>query len=160
MKERERAYHETGYKCARCGQHNRKALNIDHINGDREDSRYENLIALCYSCHQQKTNEEGVDIEEVRELKAQLIYQTLTPYGVNMLKVAYRNELGAVVGVPSLVNHLVEIGLFQEAERPMEWNLDYTTDEGQNIKAKIPAQVIYTMTPRGLEFYETWKKWL
>ena len=48
-------------RCAYCGlffQHDDR-LEMDHINGDRRDSRYDNLQALHGHCHDAKTREHG-----------------------------------------------------------------------------------------------------
>jgi hypothetical protein len=46
-----------GNKCEVCGitQHNGKPITfqIDHINGDRNDNRFENLKIICPNCHSQ-----------------------------------------------------------------------------------------------------------
>lgn len=46
-----------GNRCEVCGitEHNGKPLTfqIDHINGDRMDNRYENLQVICPNCHTQ-----------------------------------------------------------------------------------------------------------
>lgn len=45
------------YKCERCGfntphpDDGKSILEIDHINGDGEDHRPENLVVLCPNCH-------------------------------------------------------------------------------------------------------------
>ena len=46
-----------GNKCEVCGitEHNGKPITfqIDHINGDRTDNRYDNLKVICPNCHSQ-----------------------------------------------------------------------------------------------------------
>ena len=46
-----------GNKCEVCGitEHNGKPIvfQIDHMNGNREDNRYENLQIICPNCHTQ-----------------------------------------------------------------------------------------------------------
>lgn len=45
------------YQCERCGKdcsHNHKLLHVHHINGNKQDLRQTNLIALCRECHIQE----------------------------------------------------------------------------------------------------------
>jgi hypothetical protein len=42
------------YRCERCGKncsHDHKLLHVHHINGNKQDIRQSNLIALCLECH-------------------------------------------------------------------------------------------------------------
>ena len=42
------------YQCERCGKdcsHDHKLLHVHHINGNKQDIRQSNLIALCLECH-------------------------------------------------------------------------------------------------------------
>ena len=45
------------YQCERCGKdcsHDHKLLHVHHINGNKQDLRQTNLIALCHECHIQE----------------------------------------------------------------------------------------------------------
>jgi 5-methylcytosine-specific restriction endonuclease McrA len=45
------------YRCERCGKdcsHDHKLLHVHHINGNKQDLRQTNLIALCRECHTQE----------------------------------------------------------------------------------------------------------
>lgn len=45
------------YRCERCGKdcsHDHKLLHVHHINGNKQDLRQTNLIALCRECHMQE----------------------------------------------------------------------------------------------------------
>ena len=45
------------YQCERCGKdcsHDHKLLHVHHINGNKQDLRQTNLIALCRECHIQE----------------------------------------------------------------------------------------------------------
>jgi RNA-directed DNA polymerase len=60
-----------GGRCAYCGLFFQHAdqLEIDHISGDRRDSRYANLQALHGHCHDAKTREQGADLPDGRHDK-------------------------------------------------------------------------------------------
>ena len=56
------------YKCALCGNHGewngqKLVLQIDHINGDHDDNRLENLRFLCPNCHSQTETFAGKNVE-------------------------------------------------------------------------------------------------
>ena len=43
-----------GRKCEHCGQPNvypSYVLTVHHLNGDKADCRFENIVALCQACH-------------------------------------------------------------------------------------------------------------
>ena len=53
-------------------------------------------------------------IQNLRDIKKRLIYETLTQYVINALKEAYRK--GFVVAYPFLVNHLIEMGCLRYSD--------------------------------------------
>jgi len=48
-------------KCVRCGYNEHKfLLDVDHINGDRDNNMIENLQILCVTCHAIKTRKPNI----------------------------------------------------------------------------------------------------
>jgi len=60
-------------RCRDCGLffHHDDRIEVDHINGDRRDSRYRNLPALHGHCHDANTREHGDDLPPGRRDKQQ-----------------------------------------------------------------------------------------
>jgi hypothetical protein len=56
----------------------------------------------------------------VKDRKRRLIVRTLTPYGLNALKIAARNQSG-MVGMPFMINHLVDLGYMEKHETQMTY---------------------------------------
>jgi hypothetical protein len=53
----QRVKEEAGWKCLRCGHphdpENGYTLTVHHLNGDKSNCRWWNLVALCQRCHLQ-----------------------------------------------------------------------------------------------------------
>jgi len=99
-------YLETDYSCAWCGNCLKENLTIHHIDGDRENNRYDNKIIMCHNCHNRFHNSKGISIEDIKERKKILIVKILTQYGTSALKISCRNKFG-VCAIPFLLYHLV-----------------------------------------------------
>lgn len=61
-------YNLIPYKCALCGNvgewlHKPLRLQVDHINGDHNDNRLENLRFLCPNCHSQTETFAGKNVK-------------------------------------------------------------------------------------------------
>ncbi len=46
---------DSNYSCEICGENDVRCLEIDHKDGDRKNTSYDNLQCLCGSCHNKKT---------------------------------------------------------------------------------------------------------
>jgi hypothetical protein len=112
----DRLFQETENGCGVCGFKDARALTIHHIEHelDEIDNSYDNLIVLCHNCHHMYHEGKGATKAELVQLKRRLILKTLTPFGTNAMKIAYRK--GIVVGMPFTLLHLVELGLLEEGE--------------------------------------------
>ena len=139
MKMKDRLLFETDDSCALCGTRGPKRLTLHHIDGDDSNNAYDNQIVLCHNCHHQYHSEKGVTKDEILDRKRRLIVKTLTPYGLNALKIAKRNDFG-VVAMPFLLFHLVDLGYMTQEETQMGYGdqkdatarFDITT-EGQAL---------------------------
>jgi hypothetical protein len=51
----------TGWRCADCGRAYRQSsyLTVHHLNERKDDCRWENLLPLCWVCHQQDHSHRG-----------------------------------------------------------------------------------------------------
>lgn len=115
-----------------------------HIDGDRANSKYDNLIVLCHNCHHIYTNGKGISREQIEERKRHLIQKMITIYGLNAMKIAERNNFG-VIALPFLLYHLVNMGYMTKEENQMGY--------GSQIK-DATARFAITDSGRGLL-----KKW-
>lgn len=151
MTNEERAYIETDYSCAYCGIKGFENLSIDHIDGRQgpDWKKYDNLIVLCHNCHHRKTNAKGITLDEIKKLKKNLLIKTLTQYGVNAMKVSYRNDFG-VASNPFFISHLLELGLFEQKGDEM-WSY---SEEGKTVI----TEALYTITDEGKRIYDKWLK--
>jgi 5-methylcytosine-specific restriction endonuclease McrA len=48
---REKAFRELEHKCAECGYTNVDALEVHHIDKNRDNNDISNLVILCANCH-------------------------------------------------------------------------------------------------------------
>lgn len=118
MKLDDRLYGETDDSCALCGHRDPNALTIHHIDDDRTNNVYENLIVLCHNCHRRHHEGKGIRRRDIERRKRLLIQKTVTTYGINAMTIAARNNFG-VVALPFLLYHLVGLGYMKEEESQM-----------------------------------------
>jgi hypothetical protein len=111
-------YFETDDSCAICGTKGIDVLTEHHIDGNRSNNEYDNLIILCHNCHHKITNNKGLAKDKIVERKRHLIHKTITTYGLNALKIAERNNFG-VIAMPFLLYHLVDLGYMKKEEEQM-----------------------------------------
>jgi len=145
----DRLYLEAENGCAICGSKDSRSLTIHHIGHDLEepDDSYDNLIVMCYNCHTPYHEGKGVSKDHILEIKRRLIIKTLTPFGLNALKVAYRH--GFVVGTPFTVLHLVELGLLEK----VGVITSYSNDDG----SEVDIEAEYQITEKGRTLFEKWR---
>ena len=142
MKTKDLLFIETDDTCALCGEKERRALTIHHIDGDSSNNVYDNQIVLCYNCHKRHHDKKGVPTNAIVDRKRHLIARTVTQYGINALKIAARNNFG-VVAMPFLLHHLVDLGYMDQLEDQMGYGEqeDATArfsinDEGRRVLEK------------------------
>jgi DUF971 family protein len=145
----DRLYLEAENGCAICGSKDSRSLTIHHIEHDQEepDNSYDNLIVMCHNCHIPYHQARGVSKDQIVEIKRRLIIKTLTPFGLNALKVAYRK--GFVVGTPFTLLQLVELGLIEKKELISS----HTNDDG----SEVDVDVGYQITEKGRSLFEKWE---
>lgn len=118
MTTEERLFLETDDLCAFCREPEKENLTIHHIDGDKENNAYDNQIVICYNCHQRHHQKKTITLKHIKKKKELLIIKTLTQYGVNALKIAYRKK-GRMVATPFLLYHLVDMGYFKQGRIEM-----------------------------------------
>lgn len=142
MKLSDTLYGETEDACAICGIKGINVLTEHHIDQDRSNNRYDNLIVLCHNCHNGYHQGRGVTEDQIIDRKRHLLQKTLTTYGLNALKISARNNFG-VLAMPFLLYHLVDMGFMTKEEDQMGYGKqdDATsrfaiTDEGRRLLLK------------------------
>ena len=135
MKTKDLLFIETDDTCALCGEKERRALTIHHIDGDDSNNVYDNQIVLCHNCHSRHHNHKGVPKIAIVDRKRHLIARTVTQYGINALKIAARNNFG-VVAMPFLLYHLVDLGYMDKLEDQM----GYGEQEDATARFSINAE--------------------
>ena len=118
MKTSDLIYFETDDSCAICGERGIDNLSEHHIDGDRSNNEYDDLIVLCHNCHHKFHNNKGLTREKMEDRKRHLIQKTVTTYGLNAMKIAKRNNFG-VIAMPFLLYHLVDLGFMTKEEDQM-----------------------------------------
>jgi len=118
MKTDDLIYYETDDSCAICGAKGIDNLSEHHIDSDRSNNEYDNLIVLCHNCHHKVTNNKGLSKEKIENRKKHLIQKTITTYGLNAMKIAKRNDFG-VIAMPFLLYHVVDLGYMTKEEDQM-----------------------------------------
>lgn len=148
MKTEDRIFLETDLSCANCGIKGKENLSIHHIDGDRKNNSYENLIVLCHNCHHRINAKKTISHKQIIEIKKFLIYKTLTPFGINAIKIAYRKKHGEVIGMELTLNHLADMGYLKK----IGWALK------GGIKDESEELSIFKITKRGRLLYDKWLK--
>jgi hypothetical protein len=118
MKSSDLIYLETDDSCAICGARGIDNLSEHHIDGNRANNEYDNLIVLCHNCHHNFHNSKGLTREKLEDRKRHLIQKTLTTYGLSAMKIAMRNNFG-IIAMPFLLYHLVDLGYMTKEEEQM-----------------------------------------
>ncbi len=149
---KDRLYLEAENGCGFCGSRDMKALTIHHMeHSGTIDNSYDNLIVLCHNCHTRYHQKKGITKKEIVEVKRRLILKTLTPLGLNALKLCYRKSF--IAGNPFTLLHLVELGFIKKYDVNSWTSLE---DNGKTV-VEIEMNVIYKITQKGKEFYKKWK---
>lgn len=143
MKIDDQVYIETDDSCAICGIRGFHILSVHHIDSDRSNNEYDNLIVLCHNCHHKTTNNKDLPGQVIRDRKKHLIHKTITTYGLSALKIANRNNFG-VVAMPFLLYHLVDLGYMTKEEDQMGYG------------EQDDATSRFAITPKGVRILDKW----
>lgn len=144
MKPKDRSYFESKDSCSICRELQKFTLTIHHIDHKKRNNTYENLLVLCNNCHKRYHDNKGINDKDIEKTKKRLLFETITQYGVNALKIAYRKQ-AEIAALPFLVLHLIEMGyLKQTGELFWEGEVDYLAK--------------YLITNKGKKIYEKWIK--
>jgi hypothetical protein len=143
MKTSDLIYLETDDSCAICGIKGIDVLSEHHIDSDRSNNEYDNLIVICHNCHHKITNGKGLSKTKIEERKRHLIHKTMTTHGLNALKIAHRNKFG-VIAMPFLLYHLVDLGYMTKEENQMGYG------EQKDATAR------FSITEKGEKILEKW----
>jgi predicted restriction endonuclease len=141
MKRSDLLHVETDDACAMCGIRGNKILTEHHIDGNHSHNEYDNLILLCYNCHQGFHERGEPSEQQVKDRKRNLIFKILTQYGLNAMKIADRQ--GGVIALPFLLYHLVQLGYMEQQETQMTYG-------GQIATAN------FSITREGRELLKKW----
>jgi 5-methylcytosine-specific restriction endonuclease McrA len=143
MKTSDLIYLETDDSCAICGAKGIGILSEHHIDSNRSNNEYDNLIVLCHNCHHKITNKKGLSEEEIINRKKHLINKTITTYGLNAMKIAKRNNFG-VIALPFLLYHLVDLGYMSKEEDQMGYG------------EQDDATSRFAITEKGISILDKW----
>ncbi len=143
MKLDDLVYLETDDSCALCGIRGIALLGIHHMDENRANNVYENLIVLCHNCHTRFHQGGGVSAGQIRDRKRHLIHKTITTYGLSAMKSSSRNNYG-VVAMPFLLYHVVDLGYMKKEETQMGYG------EQDDATAR------FSITDRGRKLLADW----
>ncbi len=142
---------ESGLQCAYCGHRNGLKLTHHDLDPKRKGgaASYENLIALCRTCHN-KAEKSSITAKELRRMKRLMVHRYLTIPAVNALKIAATTGNGYVVIFPFLVKHLEEGGYLEQVSVPVSPLLD--------LFDGAPYSASYRITKKGRSLHNRWLK--
>lgn len=149
---KDRLYLEADNGCGFCGLRDARALTIHHIEHDgKVDNSYDNLLVLCHNCHTTYHRHKGISKAEIVSVKRRCILKTLTPFGLNALKIAYRKRY--IAGTPFTLVHLVELGFLKK--EGVNHTMEIRHDDGTSVS--IEMGVLYEITSKGKDFFKKWR---
>jgi len=139
-------FSETDDACALCGQKGFQNLTEHHIDGNKKNNQYDNLIVLCRNCHCRLNEKKGIDKTQIIATKRRLIIKTLTHFGINALKIAKRNNFG-ITATPFLLLHLVDLRFLKQKE---------IISSFQDGTKEVVSEALFEITGKGRKLIEQW----